>query len=125
MSRRILSMILAGLILNAVFYSTAKANNEAEFAAKVKTEIASLGAGNQTRVSVKLRDETRVKGCVSEIGDESFSVVNEKTRAISKIPYTAVKQIKGKNNLSGKTIGYMIWIGIIVAGGLIVSARGF
>jgi hypothetical protein len=49
---------------------------------------------------------------VSEITEAGFSVVNEKTQTVTKIPYSGVKQISGKNNLSGKTI---IAYGLIIA----------
>jgi hypothetical protein len=48
---------------------------------------------------VKLRDKTKLKGYVSEAGQDSFVIVNEKTSATSTVSYEQVKQVKG-NNLS-------------------------
>jgi hypothetical protein len=123
MSRKTLSLVLIGLILNLTFYSTALANPEkgAKLQAKVKAGIIKLGTGTQSVVKVKLHDKTIVKGYVSEVSDESFTVVNENTQSVIKVPYSGVKQISGKNNLSGKTI---IAIGIWVALITLIAIRG-
>ena len=123
MFKKIPSLALIALVLNLAFYSTAVANNgkNAELVAKVKAGITKLGAGTQTSVKVKLHDKTIVKGYVSEIDEDSFSVVNKKTLSVTKIPYSGVKQISGKNNLSGKTI---IAIGILIAIIAAIAIRG-
>lgn len=123
MFRRILSLVLIAILLNLGLISTTFANTEkdAEFQAKVKAEITKLGTGTQTTVKVKLRDKTVVKGYVSEITDDSFSVVSENTQSATKIPYPAVKQISAKNNLNGKTI---LAIGVLIVIIAAIAIRG-
>ena len=65
----------------------------------MKEGISKLGTGPEARVEVKLRDKTKLKGYVSEAGENSFVVVDEKTGATSTVTYPQVKQVKG-NNLS-------------------------
>lgn len=74
-----------------------KAEKAAEFAAKVKTEIAKLGTGPYARIEGKLRDKTNLKGYVSKVGAESFSVTGMKTGAETEVPYPNVTQVKGNN----------------------------
>lgn len=119
MIKRILLLALIGAMLNVS--TMAKAKNEAEFEAKVKAGIAKLGVSEDSFVKIKLRDNRKVKGFISEITDEGFSVTNKKTKAVTKINYSSVKQIKGKNNLSGNTITL---IGIFAAMFLIVVFGG-
>ena len=38
-----------------------------------------LGVGESTRVKVKLRDQTKIEGYISDVGAETFSVTNRKT----------------------------------------------
>lgn len=116
--------MLIGLVLNLALYSTAKANNtekEARIALKVKGEISKLGTGEAAKIKVKLRDKTKVSGYVSEIGEDSFTVIDKQTGNATQIPYSQVKKASGKNHLSGRTIliglgiAWLIFISIIIA----------
>ncbi len=65
----------------------------------MKEGVSKLGTGAEARIEVKLRDKTKLKGYVSEAGEDSFVIVDEKTGATSTVTYPQVKQVKG-NNLS-------------------------
>lgn len=121
MFKKYVSLALVGLLLNLTFYSTAMANTEknAKFAEKIKASIAKLGIGKESRVKVKLRDKTKINGYISEITEDSFTVVNEKTNSVTKIPYSQVKQVKGSNLSLGVRIAIVfavfIAIGVLFA----------
>ena len=121
MFKKTLSFILIGLLLNLACYSTARANTNSEkaakFAAKVKTAIAKLGTGAETSVKVKLRDKKKIKGYVSEVKENSFVVVTGKIGTPIEIPYSQVKSIQGKNNLTGKQIA----LGVLVLAVILIS----
>lgn len=105
--------MLIGLLLNLALYSTAKANNtekEARIALQVKNEISKLGTGEAAKIKVKLRDKTKLSGYVSEIGEDSFTVIDKQTGNATQISYTQVKKASGKNHLNGRKI--LIGIGI-------------
>lgn len=90
-----------------------KAEKAAEFAAKVKGEVARLGTGTESQIIVKLRDKTKLAGYVSKIGEESFFVTDAKTGVTTEVPYPTVTQVKGNNLNSGAIIA--ISVGITVA----------
>ena len=125
MYMRITAVVLVALLLNITCPSSASAGNSAEkearFAQKVKQEIAKLGTGPDARVDLKLRDKTKLKGYITEVGDESFSVVDDKTGSATTVIYPQVKQVKGNNLSSGAKIA--IAIGIIVAVAVIIGWR--
>lgn len=116
MLRKYLIVVLTLLVINLAFgasvYAETRAEKEAKFAAKVKSEIVRLGIGKEAKIEVKLRDKTKVKGYVSQIGDDSFVVTDEKTGASTEVPYPNAKQVKG-NNLSNNVL-IAIGIGILV-----------
>jgi hypothetical protein len=117
MFNKTLSLALIGsLILSAAFspsvLARSKSEKEAAFAAKVKAGIAKLGTGPDARLTVKLRDKTKLTGYVSQIGEDSFVIADAKTGAATEVPYPNVIQVKG-NNLS---VGAAIAIGVAVAG---------
>lgn len=113
---KITAVVLVALLLNFTTPSRAFAatspGKEARFTEKVKTEIAKLGTGPDARVEVKLRDKTKLKGHISEIGDESFAVVDLKTGSATTVFYSHVKQVKGNNLSTGAAIAIGIGIGI-------------
>ncbi len=59
-----------------------------------------------------------MKGYLSEVSDENFTIVNESDNSTSKIAYPQVKQVKG-NNLSAEA---KIAIGVGIFATLLVIA---
>lgn len=89
-----------------------KEEKEAAFAAKVKAGIAKLGAGADTRVEIKLRDKTKLKGFISEVGAESFVVTDPKTSTATTVTYPQVAKAKGNNLSTGAAIAIGVAIGV-------------
>ena len=116
MSKRLLSLVLVGLLLNIVgaipAYAGSKEETRARFAEKVKEGISKLGTGPEARVEVKLLDGKKLKGYISEAGENSFVVVDAKSGAASTVPYPQVKQVRGNNLSKGAKIA--ITVGIVV-----------
>lgn len=114
MFKKYLTLILAVLVLNLSLSASAFAGTKEEkavkLAEKVKTNITKLGTGKDARIEVKLRDNTKLKGFVSQINENSFVVTDEKTGTTTEVPYPNAKQVKG-NNLA---TGFKIAIGIAV-----------
>jgi hypothetical protein len=117
---KIAAVVLIALLLNLVYPSPAlggtNLEKEVRFAQKVKTELAKLGTGPNARVELKLRDKTKLKGYISEVGDQSFVVVDDKTGSAETVTYPQVKQVKGNNLATGWKIciGVGIFIGVLL-----------
>jgi hypothetical protein len=118
MVKRTLSMLLAVLLVNLAlaprtFAKTGEKSNDVKFIEKLRTNLHNQGVGVSSKIELKLKDGTKIKGYVSEIKDDEFIVVNEKTGQNNNVPYPQVKQAKG-NNWSQKQ-----WIGLIAVVGLV------
>jgi hypothetical protein len=90
MIKRLLSLTMIGLMFNLVCNTSVVAKSksrEVEFAAKVKAAVARLGSGNHARIEVKLHDKRKLKGYVSQAGDDGFFVVDEKTGTTTHVAY--------------------------------------
>lgn len=116
MLKKIMSLVLAILLfsvgsVNLAYAANSKEEKAVALAAKVKEGIGKLGIGEDARIEVKLRDKTKLKGYISEAGEDSFVVVDAKTGESVRVAYPAVKQVKG-NNLN---LGVKIAIGIAIA----------
>lgn len=122
MKFKTMSLVTIGLLLTLICHTTvsAKSSKEEKVSERVKAEIIKLGTGPEARIKVKLRDKSKIKGYVSKIGQNDFVVVEDKSNSQLHINYGKVKQVKGKNNLTGKEIGYIaITIAILAVVGLI------
>jgi hypothetical protein len=71
-------------------------------ASKARAKVDSLG--NNARVEVKLRDKTKVKGYLSAITADSFSIADSKTGTTTTVAYSEVDEVKKPGGgLSTKT----------------------
>ena len=130
MKKKLLASIFAALVINLVCIGSVSAHpgsdadKAAQLAAKVKAAILKLGTGPQARVELKLREGTRLKGYLAEVGEDYFVVVDENGGASRQIPFPQVKQVKGSKLSHGVwaaiTVGALVGIGFLVA----VAAQG-
>ncbi|HKQ72481.1 MAG TPA: hypothetical protein VJ810_02060 [Blastocatellia bacterium] len=109
MFKKNLSLFLAVAMLLSLFAAPSalaktKEEKQAALSAKVKAGVSKLGAGKDTKISVKLRDKTKLKGYVSRIEEESFVIADAKTGNETNVPYGDVTQVKGKNLSTGAVI---------------------
>jgi hypothetical protein len=118
MFKKILSLMLVALVVNALGVCPVKADSqqdkETRHIAKVKEGIRKLGTGPEARVEVKLIDKRKLKGHISEATEDSFVVVDEKTGAVTTVEYSQVSQVKGRNRLTAAKVGITIVKGVLV-----------
>jgi hypothetical protein len=120
MLKRTLTIVLSGLLIHAVclqpIFAASKEEKQARHTEKVRTGILKLGVGPEARVAIKLRDDAKLAGYVSEVKDASFVVTDLKTRAATTVGYGDVAQVKGHNLSTGAKIG----IGMAIGAGLTI-----
>jgi hypothetical protein len=114
MSLIVLMFNLAGGRL--LFAQTQDNDKSAGSTAKIKTKVAKYGTGEKSKVKVELHNQTKIKGYVSAIEDNSFTVTDKKTGTATRIEYAQVKKVMNDNGLStaGK-IGIAVGIAVPVA----------
>ena len=96
MFRKIFSIMLLGTLLCAAFsIRSAEAQTAISTGAdQAFVKVQKIGVGRDSRVEVKLLDNTRVKGYVSKIEADSFNVTDLKSGATQTVPYAQVTQVK-------------------------------
>ena len=116
MFKRILTVVVAGLLIQALCVQPASAASKEEKQAKrvekVRAGIIKLGVGTDARVAIKLRDDVKLAGYISETKDDSFIVTDMKSRAATTVAYGDVAQVKGHNLGTGAKIAIGIGIGV-------------
>ena len=85
-----------------------------------------MGSGADARIEVKLRDKTKIKGYISEAGEDNFVVIDAKTGAALTVAYPQVKQVKGHNLSTGVKIAIAaaIVVGLIIILAVAVGSGG-
>jgi hypothetical protein len=118
MFKRFLSLTLVILLVNVVgvrfAYADSKDEKQARHTEKVKKSIIELGVGEEARVKVKLRDNTKLKGYISQVGEHYFVVTDPKTGTATKVVYGDVKEARGDNLSTGAKIGVGVGIGVAI-----------
>ena len=119
MFRKVVTVLLVTLVINLtgvrLAYADSKEEKQARFAEKIKANVLKLGTGESTRVKVKLRDQSKLEGYISDADAKTFTVTNRKTGVATKVAYPQVKSVQG-NNLS---TGAKIAIGVGIAAAII------
>ena len=116
MFKKLCSVVLSALLLQAAAVpalAATSAEKEAKRAEKVRTQLAKLGTGKDARVQVELRDKTKLRGYISELGAESFVITN-KAGVATTVAYPQVGKVKGHNLTTGEKIIIGIGIGVAI-----------
>ncbi len=118
MIKKCLSVALIGLMLfftnlQSINAQTNNGNNAATVE-KIKANVTKRGTGEKARVNVKMLNGTKMKGFISQAGDDSFTLTDSKTKQTSTLAYSEVAQVKG----TGLSTGAKILIGVGIAVGI-------
>jgi hypothetical protein len=122
MFKRYLSTILTGLLVLSIGPTLVFAQSGAD-AAKVKAEVTKRGVNEKKPVRVKMLDGSKIKGYISQVGDESFTLTPSKTKQPKVIAYQDVKRVEGRGLSGGARVG--IIVGAAIAGTLLIIYIAF
>ena len=103
MLKRLFSIGLVLLLFHAgnslLIHDVARAQSDVA-ADKVKAEVAKRGTGPKAKVTVKLKDDTKLKGYISEASNDSFTLADSKTGQPRTLNYRDVAEVKKQGGMS-------------------------
>jgi hypothetical protein len=116
MLKRLFSIGLVVLLFHAgnslLIHDVARAQSDAA-SDKVKAEVAKRGTGPKAKVTVKLKDKTKLKGYISNASGDSFTLSDSKTGQVRTLAYSDVAEVKKQGGLSlAAKIGIGVGIGV-------------
>lgn len=95
---RTVSCLLSALLLLApaaqAFAAGQRADKQAPSMEKVRIQVAKVGVGEKAKTTVTTKDGTKIKGYVSQAGDEDFVIRDRKTSAPTTIRYADVAKVE-------------------------------
>lgn len=126
MLRKTLTLVLVALLIQVTslvrpISAVPNTEEDAALAQKVKADV--MGLGQQARVKVKLKDDTKLEGYISEIGAAHFVVTDDRSGTSTTLAYPQVKQVKRNNLSGGAKVGIVVAIAAAV-GIVIAVAKG-
>lgn len=102
------SFIVVILLFNGgslFLYAQTNADNNAE---KVKADVLKRGTSEKKSVRVKLLSGTKMKGYISQIGDDSFTLKDSKTKQPKVIAYRDTAKVEGRGLAGGAKVGIIV-----------------
>jgi Flp pilus assembly protein TadB len=125
MSKKLLSLTLVGLLLHAVnaapVMAFAQAGQGERRIEKIKADVAKR-VGKKNRVTVKLQDGSKLKGRITQAGEDSFKLTDAKTGQTSTLAYRDVTKVEGQGiSLAAKIA---LGVGIAVVAFVVIVAIG-
>jgi hypothetical protein len=133
MRHKLRSFVALSLLFGLVCHTPLKASSnpqqeeEAKAAAKVKYALIEIGTGPKARVEIKLRDKTKLKGYVSDLDDDHFTLTEDRTGASVQVAYAQVQKVKSKRHfhLSDRGLAIVVLAGLFAAiGGQMIASHG-
>jgi hypothetical protein len=85
---------------NSLLINDARANQNDAASDKVKVAVAKRGTGPKAKVTVKLKDQTKLKGYISNASTDSFTLSDSKTGQARTLAYSDVADLKKQGGLS-------------------------
>lgn len=115
MLKRLFSIGLVVLVFytgNSLFIHAQATQND-RASDKVKAEVAKRGTGSKAKVTVKLKDQTKLKGYISSTAGDSFTLSDSKTGQTKTLAYSDVAEVKKQGGMSlPAKIGIGVGIGV-------------
>ncbi len=115
MIKKLLSLVVVGLMLYGVNLQIISAQTNTDNSVeKMKTDVYRRGTGEKSKVVVKMKDGTKRKGFISQIGEDSFDLTDSKTKQSTAIAYRDVAQVKKQGLSTGAKVLIGVGIGVVI-----------
>ena len=122
MKRTLTILFLAHALVLSTLGPAARAQSNLNAETKAKTEVVNRLNKKETRVKVKLRSGSEMKGRITQSGENSFTLTDEKTGNRSDIAYADVVNVEGRGMSKKKKTFIAIGVGAAVFAGLVAYA---
>jgi len=114
MKRTLTTLFLALAIVLSTFGPVARAQSGLNAETKAKAEVTGRLNRKETRVKVRLRNGSEMKGRITQSSDNSFTLTDEKTGNRSDIAYADVVNVEGRGMSKKKKTFIAIGAGVAI-----------
>jgi len=114
MKRTLTTLFLAHALVLSTLGPAARAQSTLNAETKAKTEVVNRLNKKETRVKVKLRNGSEMKGRITQSSENSFTLTDEKSGSRSDIAYADVVNVEGRGMSKKKKTFIAIGAGVVV-----------
>ena len=122
MKRTLTTLFLAYALILSTFGPAARAQSTLNAETKAKAEVVNRLNKKETRVKVKLRNGSEMKGRITQSSENSFTLTDEKTGNRSDIAYADVVNVEGRGMSKKKKTFIAIGAAVVVFAALTAYA---
>lgn len=123
--KKYLSLMFIGLLVLAPNLQSVSAQTNTDNALeKIKADVLKRGTGEKSKVVVKMKDGTKLKGYISQTGEDSFNLTDSKTRQTNAVAYRDVADVKKQGWSQGAKIALGVGIAVAVTAVVFAVAVG-
>ena len=122
MKRTLTTLFLAHALVLSTLGPAARAQSSLNAETKAKTEVVNRLNKKETRVKVKLRNGSEMKGRITQSSENSFTLTDEKTGNRSDIAYADVVNVEGRGMSKKKKTFIAIGAAVVVFAALTAYA---
>ena len=117
-----LMVLLPATAGGGLIFARAQSLKGAQPAEQIKAGVLKRGTGEKARVTVRRRDGTKLKGYISQSGEDSFVVTEPKGGQSTTVAYGDVAEVKGAGMSRAAKIGIGAAIGVGAAAAVLAVA---
>lgn len=124
MWKRLIVLSLVVYLVQSTTPAYAQSADQATAAEKARAAIAKIGTCPKAKVEVFFKDRTSLKGCIVDVSEDHFGIVDARTGKVTRATYDDVAQVKRREKPVWKLFavaGAMIALPIVMVA---VSLRG-
>lgn len=114
MFKKTISLLLINTLLTFTSAAFASTTKDAKRAAQVKVGLTQLGAGQNSRVELKLRDHRKLTGFIAGLEADTFTLTESASRSDINLRYDEVTQVKGHSLSTGKKVAIGVGVLLVV-----------
>jgi len=122
MKRALTTLFLAYALVLSTLGPAARAQSSLNAETKAKAEVVNRLNKKETRVKVKLRNGSEMKGRITQSSENSFTLTDEKTGNRSDIAYADVVNVEGRGMSKKKKMFIAIGAAVVVFAALTAYA---
>ena len=101
--------------------TSGQAKGQPDRATSVKAKMRKMGVGERSVVRVKLKDGTELRGYLSRIETDSFTITDKTTKKATSASYRDVRSLTGKGIPTAAKVLIVVGIGAAITVGAIVA----
>ena len=116
------TLFLAWVLVLSSSVPAARAQSSLNAETKAKAEVVDRLNKKETRVKVKLRNGSEVKGRITQTAENSFTLTDEKTGSRSDIGYADVLHVEGRGMSKKKKVFIAVGVSAAVFAALVAYA---